>query len=140
MIGEEGCHHLVVHRETVHRENRVAQALQFQEDLVVDARIVVVGSPEDHDAQALLILQPVQHRRPPSPEVMVVRREGRHAGLDGTSILASRQLEPRSEVGEQLATQQRRVGEIQQRVQVVHTLLGKDESRSAGRRIGPGAA
>ena len=43
------------------REHRVAELLELFQDLVVDAGVVVIRAAQQHDAEAVLALQLLQH-------------------------------------------------------------------------------
>ena len=61
LVAEEPPEHVVVDRQRVLREDRIAELLELFEDLVVDARVVVIRPAEQHDAEPVLALELVEH-------------------------------------------------------------------------------
>ena len=58
---EETPDDVVVDRQAVLREDRVAELLELFQDLVVDAGIVVIRAAQQHHAEAVFALQLFQH-------------------------------------------------------------------------------
>ena len=57
VVAEQLPDDVVVDGQRILREHRIAQLLELFQDLVVDARIVVVRTAEQHDAEAVFLFQ-----------------------------------------------------------------------------------
>ena len=60
-VAEETPDDVVVDRQAVLREHRVAELLELFQDFVVDAGVVVIRAAQQHDAEAVFALQLLQH-------------------------------------------------------------------------------
>ena len=75
--------------------DRVAELLELVEDLVVDARVVVVRAAEQHDAEPVLALELLQHLARRRAQVALEALERRVAGLHRPLVLLARRARGR---------------------------------------------
>src|SRR5271165_3141549 len=108
------------------RKDRVAELLELVEDFVVQAGIVMIGTAEHHNADAVLTLELVEHVARLVPHASLVFVERLIAGLDGALVLFGRQAEQGLESGEHLVRQQLAVLQVENRIDVLHLVFGKD--------------
>src|SRR5258708_22545706 len=92
VLAEEAPDHVVVDGQAVLREYRIAELLEFLEDFVVDARVVVIRTAKKHYAQAVFALKLIEHFAGGAAHGDVVKIIERPiASVYGTLVLARSQ-------------------------------------------------
>ena len=61
LIAEQPPEDVVVDRQAILREHRVAELLELLQNLVIDAGVVVIRPAQQHHAEAVFALQLFQH-------------------------------------------------------------------------------
>ena len=92
-LAEQPLQHVLVHRQRVLREDRIAELLELFHDLVIEPRIVVIRPAQHDDADAVLALELVHRLAGASADARVVLFERLEADLDGALVLLFRETE-----------------------------------------------
>ena len=91
---EEPPDDVVVDRQAILREDRIAELLEFLQDFVVHAGVVVVRAAEQHHAQAIFAFQIGQHFAGRAAHGDVIEMVERAIALfDGAQVFLRRQAE-----------------------------------------------
>jgi hypothetical protein len=117
---------VLVDRQRLHGEDRVAELLQLVGDLVVHARVVVVRPREQHDADPLVALELLDDR---AAVLAVLDEEGvlrLEALLDRAAVLVLAEAEHVLEVGQHLPLAQLALGHLHEGDHQLDALLGED--------------
>ena len=61
LVAEQPLQHVIIQRQRVLGEDGIAQLLELLHDLVIQSRIVVIGPPQHHDADAVLAFELVEN-------------------------------------------------------------------------------
>src|SRR5579885_1065010 len=67
-VAEEALEHVLVNWQRVLRKDWIPQLLEFVENLVVQARIVVIRTPYHNDSNAVFALELIQHLARPAAD------------------------------------------------------------------------
>ena len=127
LVAEQPLQQILVERQRALREHRVSQLLELLENLVIQARIVMVRAREHHDADALLALRADRAPRAPAAGCPPsYARELAEPDLDRPLVFFLRQPEQRSPCVEQLLCRAAAVGEVDQRAEISDALLRED--------------
>ena len=94
-LAEQAFQHIFVERQRVLREDRIAELLELVENLVIQARIVMIRPAEHDDADAVLALELVEHLARAAADAGFVVLQRRESGLDGTVVFFLRKPENR---------------------------------------------
>jgi hypothetical protein len=126
LVAEQPVQEVRVGRQRALGQDRVAERLQPFQDAVVDARVVVVDAAEHQDREAALALHAVEDLERPALEPGLEALLGGEALRDGPQVLGLRQPEQVAPGGEELARQQRPVGEVDERGDPADAVVAED--------------
>jgi hypothetical protein len=56
-LAEQALEHVFIQRQRILRKDGIAQLLELLHDFVIEARVVVIGSTQHHDADAIFALE-----------------------------------------------------------------------------------
>ena len=126
ILGEQPLHKVLVERQRALRENRVAELLEFFQDLVIQARIVVIDASQHHDADAVFAFQLIQNLARPLADAGFVIVERRVAALDGPLVFFLRQAQHRFPRREHLLGEKLAVLQVDHRVKVRDPVVLED--------------
>ncbi len=133
---EQPPDHVVVDRQAILREHRVAELLELFQDLVVHAGIVVIRPAQQHHAEPVFALQLFQHLAGLAAHGDVVEViERAVAFLHGALVLFGRQAQDVLELLVHLALEQVGLGEVDERVQEPDALLLEQVAFLGERRL-----
>src|SRR6266567_8560892 len=60
-FAKEAFEHILVQRQSVLGENWIPEFLELLQDLMIQARIVVIGTSQHHDTDTILALKLIEH-------------------------------------------------------------------------------
>src|SRR5215469_3799554 len=95
VVAEETLKEVLVDRQRVLRKDRVAEFLELVEDLVIQARIVVIGATEHHDADAVFAFELINHFAGAAADRGFVLGKRFETGLYSAVIFFEREAEDR---------------------------------------------
>ena len=86
LFAEEPVEQVFIHRQRVLRKDRVAEFLELFQDLVIQPRIVVIGTAQHDDADAVLALELVHHVAGPLLNARFVVMKGLKTRVHGALV------------------------------------------------------
>src|SRR5690242_4067473 len=124
VLAEQAPDDIVIDRQTVLREYGIAELLEFFEDFVIHARVVVIRTAQQDDAQAVFALELFEHFASGAAHGDVIEIfERAIALLDGALILFGAEAEDVLELLEHLALEKLRVRKVHERIHEADALL-----------------
>ena len=146
-VAEEAPDDVVVDRQAILREHRVAELLELFQDLVIHAGIVVIRTAQQDDAETVFAFELFQHLAGGAAHRHVVEHvECAEPLFDGPFVLLGRQPQDVFELLKHLPLQEVGLGQVDEGVQEEDAFLGEqiaflDERRfDRFRRGGHGGA
>src|ERR1017187_6783065 len=126
IIPEQAPDNIVVDRQAVLREDRVAKLLELFQNFVVHAGVVVIRTAQQHHTQAIFPFELLQHLARSAAHGHVVKVvEGTVALFPRLLVLFGRQPQDVFELFVELPLQQIGLGEVDERVQETDALFGE---------------
>ncbi len=93
LIAKEPFEHVFVDRESVLRKNGIAEFLKLIQDFMVKSRIVVVGTSQHDDADAVILFQLIKHLSGALANASFVFFQSRKSGFHRAVVFLKRQTE-----------------------------------------------
>src|SRR4029453_17223455 len=118
LVAKQPLEEILVEWERALREDRIAELLELLEDFVVQPRVVVLRTGQQHDSGALLTLELIEPGARPTAEGRFIGRQLAEADIDGPRIFLLRQAKQGLKCLEELLGEQLGIGKIEQRVEV----------------------
>src|SRR5438128_2622803 len=115
-----------IKRQSILREDGIAELLEFIHDFVIEARIVVVGPSQHHDANAVLALELIEHLPRTVADAGFVILQALVAYFNCSIVLFFGQSQNRLPGLQHLVCEKLLVGEVQDRVKILHIVLGEN--------------
>ena len=125
-LAKQALQQVVIDGESVLREDGIAQLLEFIEDLVVEAGVVMIRAPEHHDTNTIFPLELIQYLARATPNARFVFLERGESRLDSAIVFFQRESENGLQGLQHLVSKQFSIGEVQHGVDVLHIVLGED--------------
>src|SRR6266545_2622336 len=124
LVAEQPPEDVVVHRQRIHREDRVAELLELFEDFVVQPRVVVIRPREQHHSESFFGFELIENLARLAAQDHVIKNVERLVTLlDCPGVLFARQTEDVLERLEHLLFEEARLIQVQEGIEISNSVL-----------------